>query len=140
MVDEMEHPRNFPWEQLEDRETFRRKEWTRRICDGLSVYKPDTNEVDEDRRLEVVRDRFVAARADSVDEFLASASRVLSLSAGQSDPPIVLREEDRGTVSSSLVALADDPSRSVYLYADGAPDRTAHDDYSELLRRALGSR
>ncbi|MCH8922189.1 MAG: hypothetical protein IIA67_03440 [Planctomycetes bacterium] len=72
------------------------------------------------------------------EEYFERRSTPPRLHAGT--PPIVLREEHRGTVSSSLVALADDPRRCVYLYADGAPDRTSYGDYSELLRRALDER
>jgi hypothetical protein len=50
-------------------------------------------------------------------------------------PPICFRDGDRGTVSSSLVALRDSLGQSTYLHAQGPPDRTPYVDYSYLLRR-----
>jgi uncharacterized protein with NRDE domain len=52
-------------------------------------------------------------------------------------PPICLHGPDRGTVSSSLIALTRPPSASVYLHAQGPPDRTPYEDYSHLLRQIL---
>src|SRR5438552_4152903 len=45
-------------------------------------------------------------------------------------PPICFRAADRGTVSSSLVALRATLADSVYLHAQGSPDRTPYEDYS----------
>jgi uncharacterized protein with NRDE domain len=48
-------------------------------------------------------------------------------------PPMCFRDKDRGTVSSSIVALRGSLSRSLYLHAQGPPDRTPYEDYSALL-------
>jgi uncharacterized protein with NRDE domain len=56
---------------------------------------------------------------------------------GGEHPPVCLVGEDRGTVSSTVVALPEDLSRSVYLHAQGPPDRTPYQDYSPLLRRVI---
>jgi uncharacterized protein with NRDE domain len=53
-------------------------------------------------------------------------------------PPICFRAGDRGTVSSTLVALRDPLADSTYLHAQGPPDRTPYVDYSQLLREAVG--
>jgi uncharacterized protein with NRDE domain len=53
---------------------------------------------------------------------------------GNGDPPMCVRKADRGTVSSSVVALRSPPGRSTYLHAQGPPDRTPYQDYSRLLR------
>lgn len=50
------------------------------------------------------------------------------------DPPICLRGPERGTVSSSIVALRSPRSRSLYLHAQGPPDCTPYVDVSSLLR------
>jgi uncharacterized protein with NRDE domain len=92
-----------------------------------------------DGRIKVARSQFSDRHADSIDNFLDLAQRVLSLNADQSEPPIVVREEHRGTVSSSICAIANDLSRSKYLYADGAPDRCEYEDFSDLLWQALGA-
>jgi uncharacterized protein with NRDE domain len=49
------------------------------------------------------------------------------------DPPICFRAEERGTVSSSLVALRGSTNDSTYLHAQGPPCRTPYADYSHLL-------
>jgi uncharacterized protein with NRDE domain len=55
---------------------------------------------------------------------------------GQTDgdhPPICLRGEKRGTVSSTLLALRSSLARSTYRHAQGPPDTTAYQNYSHLL-------
>lgn len=46
-------------------------------------------------------------------------------------PPMCLRGEDRGTVSSGLIAIG--PGNIVFLHAQGSPDVTPYADYSQLL-------
>jgi uncharacterized protein with NRDE domain len=48
-------------------------------------------------------------------------------------PPVCLRGQDRGTVSSTLFALRKSLFRSTYLHAQGPPDVTPYQDYSALL-------
>jgi uncharacterized protein with NRDE domain len=55
------------------------------------------------------------------------------------EPPICLRGEDRGTISSSIFALRPSLAESVYLHAQGPPDQTPYEDCSELLRRLIES-
>jgi uncharacterized protein with NRDE domain len=52
---------------------------------------------------------------------------------GNGDPAICIRKPDRGTVSSSILALAPGLAKSTYLHAQGPPDRTLYADVSELL-------
>ena len=47
------------------------------------------------------------------------------------EPPICLTGDDRGTTSSSIIALRGSLGESVYLHAQGPPDRTPYEDYSE---------
>jgi hypothetical protein len=54
---------------------------------------------------------------------------------GTADPPICIRTENRGTVSSSILALRPSLARSVYLHAQGPPDRTPYADYTHLLQQ-----
>jgi uncharacterized protein with NRDE domain len=49
------------------------------------------------------------------------------------NPPMCFRDKERGTVSSSLVALRGTLTDSTYLHAQGPPDRTPYEDYSPLL-------
>ena len=48
-------------------------------------------------------------------------------------PPMCLRGETRGTISSSVVALRSPIQRSIYLHAQGPPDRTPYAEYSHLF-------
>jgi uncharacterized protein with NRDE domain len=57
---------------------------------------------------------------------------------GGEGPPICLYGEGRGTVSSTLVALRPALAESVYLHAQGPPDRTPYEDCSHLLRELAG--
>ena len=52
-------------------------------------------------------------------------------------PSMVIREQDRGTVSSTLLALGKKPRDAIYQYADGPPDQAKYEDYSPLLRDIL---
>jgi len=53
---------------------------------------------------------------------------------GNGDPPICVRTKQGGTVSSSVILLTASLSQSVYLHAQGPPDRTPYEDFSNLLR------
>ena len=48
-------------------------------------------------------------------------------------PPMCFHEKERGTVSSSIVALRGALTDSTYLHAQGPPDRTPYADCSSLL-------
>jgi uncharacterized protein with NRDE domain len=48
--------------------------------------------------------------------------------------PLCFRDDQRGTVSSSVIALHTPLRDSLYLHAQGAPDRTPYADVSHLLR------
>jgi uncharacterized protein with NRDE domain len=63
-----------------------------------------------------------------------SASRDLCSQTGEHGPPICLHGFNRGTVSSSLIALPPRLASGTYLHAQGPPDRTPYEDYSALLR------
>jgi uncharacterized protein with NRDE domain len=63
-----------------------------------------------------------------------NALKELCAQPGNGDPPICLHGPDRGTVSSTLVALGASLAESRYLHAQGAPDRTPYQDLSQLLR------
>ena len=50
---------------------------------------------------------------------------------------MVVRGPDRGTVSSTLIALGKKPRDAIYQHSTGAPDRSKYEDYSPLLRDIL---
>lgn len=85
-----------------------------------------------DRRTQYALGRLGGRNYDSADDCLA-ALKALCAETGNGGPPICLRGEQGGTVSSSLVALRPSLATSTYLHAQGAPDRTPYADYSHLL-------
>jgi uncharacterized protein with NRDE domain len=66
------------------------------------------------------------------------ALRELCGKTGRDGPAICLRGETRGTVSSTAIALRIPLERSIYLHAQGPPDRTPYADYSHLFPEMLG--
>lgn len=59
---------------------------------------------------------------------------------GSPDPPMSLHGEKSGTVSSSILCLRPKLAASVYLHAQGPPDRTPYADCSHLLAELSASR
>jgi uncharacterized protein with NRDE domain len=68
-------------------------------------------------------------------ESCVQALKELCAQTGNGGPPICLRGDHGGTVSSSIIALRSSLSQSTYLHAQGPPDRTPFEDYSPLLRQ-----
>jgi uncharacterized protein with NRDE domain len=68
-----------------------------------------------------------------------AALKELCAQSGGPDPPICLHGADRGTVSSSIIALTDSLAQSSYWHAQGSPDRVPYADCSHLLRRLAGT-
>ena len=50
---------------------------------------------------------------------------------------MVIHGQDRGTVSSTLLALGMKPRDAIYQFADGTPDENKFEDYSPMLRDIL---
>lgn len=76
---------------------------------------------------------------DTAEQCLA-ALKELCAQAGPVDPPMCLHGADRGTVSSTLIALHTSLPQSTYLHAQGPPDKTAYEDYSTLLRNVVSTK
>ena len=77
------------------------------------------------------------ARSEKVDEWMVPARKICSSHQNGDLPPVCLHGRDRGTVSSTLIALTTDLALSEYLYSPGPPCQFAYDDYSAELRRLL---
>jgi hypothetical protein len=69
-----------------------------------------------------------------------AALRELCAQTGNGGPPICLHGHQGGTVSSSIIVLRHDFRDSVYLHAQGPPDRTPYADYSDLIGRLATER
>jgi hypothetical protein len=73
--------------------------------------------------------------SDKPSETSAECLAALAKLCGQTgQPPMCFRGRERGTVSSSLIALR--PGSIVFLHAQGPPDRTPYVDYSAHLSRS----
>ncbi len=84
-----------------------------------------------DARVAQVRDWFGRHELPNTQQTLEKLQRLCA------SPTVCFRLDDRGTVSSSILALANRASEAVYLHAQGSPSETAYDDYSDLLRSIL---
>jgi uncharacterized protein with NRDE domain len=75
---------------------------------------------------------------DCVEDCI-KALKQLCAQTGNGDPPICIRNEDRGTVSSSIIVLRRPLERSVYWHAQGPPDTTPYVSFSRLLQQIAPS-
>lgn len=78
---------------------------------------------------------FLKGHGYEVAEQCVLALKHLCAQTGNGDPPICLRGDTGGTVSSSIVVLRSELWHSSYLHAQGPPDRTAYADYSRFLKQ-----
>jgi uncharacterized protein with NRDE domain len=92
----------------------------------------DVNDPTDARAL-YARDWLERQQLTTAAESLAALRR-LCASHDPPEAPLCFHLEQRGTVSSSLLALHDDLCQSIYLHAQGAPDRTPYSDVSDLLK------
>jgi hypothetical protein len=72
-------------------------------------------------------------RCRHANDWLVRLPRVLGDHGDSDGLPICLHAADRGTVSSSIVALPDDLNQAQWLHAQGPPCRTSFADYSQLF-------
>lgn len=91
-----------------------------------------------DERQLLARYLFAARFPNSADAFI---QRALEVCRYRAEEPgrlgIVLRTADRGTVSSTIMAVSREPQRARFLFADGAPDEAEYRDLSADLRELL---
>lgn len=91
-----------------------------------------------DERQLFARFLFAKRYPNSPDTFLETAAEICRQGpVGPQGPTIILRAEDRGTVSSTLMAITKRVEDSKFLYADGAPDQVEYQDFSTSLRELL---
>jgi hypothetical protein len=94
----------------------------------------DVNDPTDARVLHALR--WLGRRSYGCADHCVAALRELCGQTGDG-PAMCFRNEDRGTVSSSIVAVRRPVTRGVYLHAQGPPDRTPYADCSPLLRELL---
>lgn len=108
------------------------------LDEGLSIIgNGDLNDT-RDERVKLAQRLLTLQTLDSPVKFLAVASKVFARPASAPGRAgMVMRDRDRGTVSSTLLALGKKPRDAIYQYTDGPPDRSKYEDYSPLLRDIL---
>lgn len=105
---------------------------------GLNIIA--NNEVNDprDERVKLASRLLTLQTLDSPVKFLAVASKVFARTpAVPGRPTMVVRNQDRGTVSSTLIALGKKPRDTIFQFASGAPDEVKYEDYSPMLRDIL---
>jgi uncharacterized protein with NRDE domain len=108
------------------------------IVQGLSIIANGDVNDPRDKRVSLARRLLTLQTLDSPVKFLAVASKVFARPPSpEGRPTIIVRENDRGTVSSTLISLGKKPRDAIYQFAPGAPDRARFEDYSPLLRDIL---
>jgi hypothetical protein len=106
--------------------------------EGLNIIAGGDLNNSRDGRVDMARRLLTLQTLDSPVKFLAVASKVFARAPSPPGrPSIVIRDKDRGTVSSTLIALGKKPRDAIYQYAPSAPDRAKFEDYSPLLRDIL---
>ena len=108
------------------------------LKEGLSIIaNSDVNDPQDDR-VQLAHRLLTLQTLDSPVKFLAVASKVFARApTPPGRPSMVMRGRERGTVSSTLLALGTKPRDAIFQFADGAPDEVKYEDYSPLLRDIL---
>ncbi len=108
------------------------------LAPGLHLLTARDPDDQDDLRQQTARRLLAENGPVQLDALLRRAEKVF---AGHTQPmsaaQIVLRQPARATVSSTVLAVADDRHASVYRYAPGPPDVTPYDAYSSQLRALL---
>ena len=108
------------------------------LDEGLSIIANSDVNNKRDERVKLAHRLLTLQTLDSPVKFLAVASKVFARpTSAPGRPSMVVRGRDRGTVSSTLLALGKKPRDAIYQYADGAPDEAKYEDFSPLLRDIL---
>jgi hypothetical protein len=97
----------------------------------------DLNDPRDDRQ-KLAKRLLTLQPLDTAVKFLAVASKAFARPPAAPDRPgMVVKGKDRGTVSSTLIALGKKPRDAIFQYANGSPETARFEDYSPLLRDIL---
>lgn len=106
--------------------------------EGLSIVASGDVNDPRDDRVQLAQRLLTLQTLDSPVKFLAVASKVFARApAMPGRPSMVIRGTDRGTVSSTLIALGKKPRDAIYQFSQGAPDEAKYEDFSPMLRDIL---
>jgi uncharacterized protein with NRDE domain len=108
------------------------------LTEGLNIISSfDLNDM-RDERQKLARRLLTLQMLDSAVKFLAVSSKAFARpSAAEGRPGMVVHGKERGTVSSTLIALGKKPRDAIFQYANGSPETARYEDYSPLLRDIL---
>lgn len=108
------------------------------LIDGLNIVNSGDLNEGRDERQKLARRLLTLQTLDSAVKFLAVASKAFARPPATPDRPgMIVRGQERGTVSSTLIALGKKPRDAIFQYANGSPDMARYEDYSPLLRDIL---
>jgi hypothetical protein len=106
--------------------------------EGLNIIGSNDLNDHNDERVKLAHRLLTLQSLDSPVKFLAVASKVFARTASAPGRPgMVMKGKDKGTVSSTLIALGAKPRDAIYQFANGAPSEAPFEDYSPLLRDIL---
>lgn len=106
--------------------------------EGLNIIANGDMNDPRDERVKLARRLLTLQTLDSPVKFLAVASKAFARGpVGPDRPSMVHRGAEKGTVSSTLIALGKKPRDAIYQFAAGSPDQARYEDYSPLLRDIL---
>lgn len=92
----------------------------------------------DDMRQKYARSLFAPRFPRTIDDFVKASRAVLSTGPDAAgERTILVKAENRGTVASTILALAQPAEPSQLHFAAGSPDRTEYQDLSDELRRLL---
>jgi uncharacterized protein with NRDE domain len=126
---------NFVCADAESAAVIHAGDWlrVRLLPPGIHVLaNRDVNDASDRRVLHALD--WLGRRRYGCSQQVVMALEELCAQNGSDGPAICLRETNRGTVSSSIVAVRSPLASGVYLHAQGPPDVTPYADYSHLLR------
>jgi uncharacterized protein with NRDE domain len=108
------------------------------LMDGLNIISSfDLNDA-RDERQKLARRLLTLQTLDSAVKFLAVASKAFARPPAAPDRPgMVVKNKERGTVSSTLIAVGKKPRDAIFQYANGSPETARYEDYSPLMRDIL---
>jgi hypothetical protein len=106
--------------------------------EGLSIIANQDVNDPRDERVQLAYRLLTLQTLDSPVKFLAVASKVFSRPPSPPGrPSMIIRGSDRGTLSSTLLALGKKPRDAIFQFANGSPDMAKYEDYSPMLRDIL---
>lgn len=108
------------------------------LIEGLNIISTHDLNDPRDERQKLAKRLLTLQTLDSSVKFLAVASKAFARPPAAPDRPgMVVKTKERGTVSSTLIALGKKPRDAIFQYANGTPETARYEDYSPLLRDIL---